>query len=47
MGLPGAGIYKLFRNDRDEVLAFFKQYHDSRTKIYNMCNDNFVDPSQI
>ena len=43
MGLPGQGFYKLFRNSQDDVIDFFRTYHNSRIKIYNMCNDDFVN----
>lgn len=43
MGLPGQGFYKLFRNSQDDVIAFFDTYHKSQIKIYNMCNDDFVN----
>ena len=43
MGLPGKGFYKLFRNSQNDVMEFFDTYHDSRIKIYNMCNDDFVN----
>ena len=43
MGLPGQGFYKLFRNSQDDVIEFFEKYHNSRIKIYNMCNDDFVN----
>ena len=43
MGLPGKGFYKLFRNSQDDVIEFFDTYHKSRIKIYNMCNDDFVN----
>ena len=25
------------------MIQFFDRYHNSRIKIYNMCNDSFVD----
>ena len=43
MGLPARGFHTLFRNSQNTVLQFFEEYHDYNLKIYNMCNDNFVD----
>ena len=43
MGLPGQGFFKLFRNSQKDVIQFFDRYHNSRIKIYNMCNDAFVN----
>jgi len=39
MGYPGEGFYSLYRNNRADVLSYFEKYHDSKIKIYNMCND--------
>ena len=39
MGYPGEGFYSLYRNDKSDVLNYFQKYHDSKVKIYNMCND--------
>ena len=47
MGLPGKGFYKLFRNSVDDVIEFFQTYHGSRIKIYNMCNDDFVNTKTL
>ena len=43
MGFPGAGVFALYRNDIKEVLQYYEKYHNSKIKIYNMCNDKFVD----
>ena len=47
MGYPAAGFYKLYRNDLSDVLKFFEKYHQSKVKIYNMCNDKFVDVNTL
>ena len=47
MGLPGKGFYSLFRNSQQDVLSYFTKYHDSHIKIYNMCNDDFVDANEL
>lgn len=43
MGYPGSGIYGIYRNHLDDVVAYFEKYHSLKIKIYNMCNDKFVD----
>ena len=45
MGYPGSGLNSLVRNNVDDVLVYFKRYHGLKLKIYNMCNDKFVDPN--
>jgi phosphatidylinositol-3,4,5-trisphosphate 3-phosphatase/dual-specificity protein phosphatase PTEN len=47
MGLPAAGIYSLYRNSMQDVLKYFKKYHKSKVKFYNLCNDSFVDTNQL
>ena len=47
MGLPGKGFYSLFRNSQQDVLKYFEKYHGSHIKVYNMCNDDFVDANQL
>ena len=29
------------------MLSYFRKYHDSHIKIYNMCNEDFVDSSEL
>lgn len=47
MGYPGSGIFGLFRNHLDDVITYFKKYHELKIKIYNMCNDKFVDLNML
>lgn len=47
MGYPGSGLKSLVRNNLDDVLVYFKRYHGLKLKIYNMCNDKFVDPNVL
>jgi phosphatidylinositol-3,4,5-trisphosphate 3-phosphatase/dual-specificity protein phosphatase PTEN len=47
MGYPGSGLNGLVRNHIGDVVLYFQKYHDLKIKIYNMCNDKFVDPSVI
>ncbi len=43
MGYPGNGLFGLFRNHIDDVVTYFHKYHELKIKIYNMCNDKFVN----
>jgi phosphatidylinositol-3,4,5-trisphosphate 3-phosphatase/dual-specificity protein phosphatase PTEN len=43
MGYPGSGLSGLVRNHVSDVLTYFKKYHKLKIKIYNMCNDKFVN----
>jgi protein-tyrosine phosphatase len=45
MGYPGRGFSSLVRNNLGDVVLYFKKYHDLKIKIYNMCNDKFVNPN--
>merc|ERR1711976_707295 len=39
MGFPSEGREALYRNSYDEVLRFFKCYHDRHYKVYNLCSE--------
>ena len=47
MGFPGEGVFTLYRNAFSDVLKYFEKYHESRVKVYNMCNDDFVDTNRL
>lgn len=47
MGYPGSGLNGLVRNNVGDVILYFKKYHSLKIKIYNMCNDKFVDPQVL
>ena len=47
MGLPATGIHSLFRNSQADVIRYFKKYHGNHIKIYNMCNEDFVDTNVV
>ena len=47
MGYPGEGFYSLYRNPMSDVLLYFEKYHNSKVKIYNMCNDEFVNMNRL
>jgi len=43
MGFPAYGIRSLYRNPAGDVLEFFKKHHESKVKVYNLCDDSFID----
>lgn len=45
MGFPGSGLNSLVRNDVGDIILYCKKYHDLKIKIYNLCNDKFVNPN--
>lgn len=47
MGYPGSGFYGLYRNRLQDVVSYFEKYHSLKIKIYNMCNDKFVDVNML
>eukprot|EP00347_Sterkiella_histriomuscorum_P014418 403360940 len=47
MGLPASGIRSIYRNPLDKVLMFFKKFHNNKVKIYNLCDDHFIDTNQL
>eukprot|EP00899_Mesostigma_viride_P004943 jgi/Mesvir1/1444/Mv14435-RA.1 len=47
MGFPSEGTEGLFRNPMAEVQAFFKQFHDHKYKIYNLCAERCYDASRF
>lgn len=47
MGYPGSGLNSLVRNNVDDVVNYCKKYHNLKIKIYNLCNDKFVNPNVL
>ena len=43
MGFPASGVRSIYRNPLNSVLDFFKKYHDNKVKVFNMCDDTFID----
>jgi phosphatidylinositol-3,4,5-trisphosphate 3-phosphatase/dual-specificity protein phosphatase PTEN len=43
MGFPGEGIKNLYRNSLNDVISYFAKYHNGKVKIYNLCNDDFIN----
>ena len=37
MGYPATGFEKIYRNSLEDVVRFFKIYHNDNVKIYNLC----------
>ena len=37
MGYPSVGVEALYRNDVNDVIAFFEKKHKGNVKIYNLC----------
>ena len=47
MGFPAMGIRKMYRNPLDQTLEFFKKHHNNRVKVYNLCDDEFIDINKL
>jgi phosphatidylinositol-3,4,5-trisphosphate 3-phosphatase/dual-specificity protein phosphatase PTEN len=47
MGFPAFGLRSIYRNPAGEVLEFFKKHHENRVKVYNLCDDSFIDMNQL
>jgi hypothetical protein len=43
MGFPSIGCESLYRNSIVDVKKLFKQYHNDKVKIYNLC----IEPERI
>ncbi|CDW87941.1 phosphatidylinositol-trisphosphate 3-phosphatase and dual-specificity protein phosphatase pten-like [Stylonychia lemnae] len=43
MGFPAQGIRQIYRNPLNKVLGFFKKFHQNKVKVYNLCDDDFID----
>lgn len=37
MGLPADGFKSIYRNNRNDVIGFFRHFHSEHHKIYNLC----------
>ena len=37
MGYPSVGLEAIYRNDVNDVIAFFEKKHKGNVKIYNLC----------
>ena len=47
MGFPSNGIRQLYRNSLEHVLEFFDKHHDNKVKVYNMCDDSFIETNKL
>lgn len=43
MGLPGEGMQTLYRNSKTDVLKYFCKFHRGKVKIYNLCDDSYIN----
>jgi phosphatidylinositol-3,4,5-trisphosphate 3-phosphatase and dual-specificity protein phosphatase PTEN len=43
MGYPASGIRSIYRNPLGQVLEFFRKQHKSKVKVYNLCDDSFIN----
>jgi hypothetical protein len=43
MGFPGEGMKSFYRNSLKDVIKYFGKYHHGKVKIYNLCNDDFIN----
>lgn len=43
MGFPSTSCEAIYRNSLKEVLRYFKEEHDNKVKIYNLC----IEPERI
>jgi len=44
MGFPADGLESTYRNPIDEVERFFKERHDGKAKLFNLCDERHYDP---
>jgi phosphatidylinositol-3,4,5-trisphosphate 3-phosphatase/dual-specificity protein phosphatase PTEN len=47
MGFPGEGMRAFYRNSMGDVLRYFGKYHKGKVKIYNLCDDSFINKDKI
>jgi phosphatidylinositol-3,4,5-trisphosphate 3-phosphatase/dual-specificity protein phosphatase PTEN len=47
MGFPSEGAEAVYRNPMDQVQKFFKQKHDGRFRVYNLCSERHYDHSKF
>ena len=47
MGFPGEGMKAFYRNSLQDVIKYFALYHKAKVKIYNLCDDDFINTNKI
>ena len=47
MGFPGEGMRAFYRNSLGDVLRYFGKYHKGKVKIYNLCDDSYINTDKI
>jgi hypothetical protein len=45
MGYPAEGLRSIVRNSKNKVMDFMKKIHNNKVKIYNLCDDSFINTS--
>jgi phosphatidylinositol-3,4,5-trisphosphate 3-phosphatase/dual-specificity protein phosphatase PTEN len=46
MGMPAEGMASFYRNSKSDVLKYFGKFHNGKVKIFNLCDDKFIDTSK-
>jgi phosphatidylinositol-3,4,5-trisphosphate 3-phosphatase/dual-specificity protein phosphatase PTEN len=46
MGFPGEGMKSFYRNSVRDVIRYFGKYHKGKFKIYNLCDDDFINTNK-
>lgn len=47
MGFPGEGMKAFYRNSFRDVIKYFGKYHGGKVKIYNLCDDDFINTNKL
>jgi hypothetical protein len=46
MGFPGEGMKAFYRNSLGDVIKYFAKYHQGKAKIYNLCDDDYINTNK-
>jgi len=47
MSYPGEGLKSFYRNSLKDVLKYFAKFHTLKVKVYNLCDDAFIDTNRL
>jgi len=47
MGFPGEGMKAFYRNSMRDVIKYFGKFHSGKVKIYNLCDDDFINTNKL